>query len=59
MPWEVVKSPEGVQEMTGRDTLCHCVVEEVVIGQRLDSVLEVFYNLIDSVIPQQLFHFKS
>ena len=50
LPREVVESPGGGQEMTGCGSLCRDVVD-MVVGQRLDSILEVFSTLIDSVVP--------
>lgn len=49
-----VTIPAGVQEITGRGTKCHGLVDKVVgqvIRQRLDMmIMEVFSNLNDSVI---------
>lgn len=42
--------PRGVYGKTGRGARCHALVATVVVGHRLDSMSEVFSNLIDSVI---------
>lgn len=38
----VVPIPEGVQGLTGGDTECSGLADKLVMGQKLDLILEVF-----------------
>lgn len=47
LPWELVEHLGGVQETTECDTQCWGLGDRIVLGQRLDTILEVFSTLGD------------